>query len=193
MSPFPPFSHSRGPFPSGSSDALCPPDEPTGTPDHSCPADRGRCMNHRGGLQGLSHRRCARLKALGLWGPVHRGRPDPSARGVALPQTAGRSPGARKGGGATRTRPCVLWRGGQCTQGQGAAAGTPAHHVRRAAAPSTTAACARAPPAPPRWPQGALHPRGRAVPDWPLASAGSDMIGWIRVLLSHTLDAARSY
>ena len=31
------------------------------------------------------------------------------------------------------------------------------------------------------------------VPDLPLASAGSDMIGWSRVLLSHTLDAARSY
>ena len=29
--------------------------------------------------------------------------------------------------------------------------------------------------------------------DLPLASAGSDMIGWGRVLLSHTLDAARSY
>ena len=30
-------------------------------------------------------------------------------------------------------------------------------------------------------------------PDWPLASAGSDMIRWSTVLLSHTLDAARSY
>ena len=29
--------------------------------------------------------------------------------------------------------------------------------------------------------------------DLPLASASSDMIGWSRVLLSHTLDAARSY
>ena len=29
--------------------------------------------------------------------------------------------------------------------------------------------------------------------DLPLASAGSDMIKWSRVLLSHTLDAARSY
>ena len=29
--------------------------------------------------------------------------------------------------------------------------------------------------------------------DFPLASASSDMIGWSRVLLSHTLDAARSY
>ena len=29
--------------------------------------------------------------------------------------------------------------------------------------------------------------------DLPRASAGSDMIGWGRVLLSHTLDAARSY
>ena len=29
--------------------------------------------------------------------------------------------------------------------------------------------------------------------DLPLASAGSDIIGWSRVLLSHTLDAARSY
>ena len=34
---------------------------------------------------------------------------------------------------------------------------------------------------------------GRCGPDLPLASAGSDMIGWRRVLLSHTLDAARSY
>ena len=31
------------------------------------------------------------------------------------------------------------------------------------------------------------------APDLPLASAGSDMIGWSRVLLSHTRDAARSY
>ena len=30
-------------------------------------------------------------------------------------------------------------------------------------------------------------------PDVPPASAGSDMIRWSRVLLSHTLDAARSY
>ena len=30
-------------------------------------------------------------------------------------------------------------------------------------------------------------------PDVPLASAGSDMIRWSRILLSHTLDAARSY
>ena len=30
-------------------------------------------------------------------------------------------------------------------------------------------------------------------PDLPLASASSDMIRWSRVLLSHTLDAARSY
>ena len=30
-------------------------------------------------------------------------------------------------------------------------------------------------------------------PDLPLVSAGSDMIRWSRVLLSHTLDAARSY
>ena len=29
-------------------------------------------------------------------------------------------------------------------------------------------------------------------PDLPLASASSDMIRWSRVLLSHTLDAARS-
>ena len=29
--------------------------------------------------------------------------------------------------------------------------------------------------------------------DVPLASAGSDMIGWSGVLLSHTPDAARSY
>ena len=29
--------------------------------------------------------------------------------------------------------------------------------------------------------------------DLPLASGGSDMIRWSRVLLSHTLDAARSY
>ena len=28
--------------------------------------------------------------------------------------------------------------------------------------------------------------------DLPIASAGSDMIGWSRALLSHTLDAARS-
>ena len=32
-----------------------------------------------------------------------------------------------------------------------------------------------------------------AIPDLPLASASSDMIRWSRVLLSHTLDAARSY
>ena len=31
------------------------------------------------------------------------------------------------------------------------------------------------------------------LPDLPLAPAGSDMIKWSRVLLSHTLDAARSY
>ena len=31
------------------------------------------------------------------------------------------------------------------------------------------------------------------VPDLPLASASPDMIRWSRVLLSHTLDAARSY
>ena len=31
------------------------------------------------------------------------------------------------------------------------------------------------------------------APDLPLASAKSDMMGWSRVLLSHTLDAARSY
>ena len=31
------------------------------------------------------------------------------------------------------------------------------------------------------------------LPDLPLASANSDMTGWSRVLLSHTLDAARSY
>ena len=30
-------------------------------------------------------------------------------------------------------------------------------------------------------------------PDLPLASASPDMIRWSRVLLSHTLDAARSY
>ena len=30
-------------------------------------------------------------------------------------------------------------------------------------------------------------------PDLPLASASADMIGWSRVLLSRTLDAARSY
>ena len=30
-------------------------------------------------------------------------------------------------------------------------------------------------------------------PDVPEASAGSDMIRWGRVLLRHTLDAARSY
>ena len=30
-------------------------------------------------------------------------------------------------------------------------------------------------------------------PDLPLASARSDIIGWSRILLSHTLDAARSY
>ena len=29
--------------------------------------------------------------------------------------------------------------------------------------------------------------------DLPLPSASSDVIGWSRVLLSHTLDAARSY
>ena len=34
---------------------------------------------------------------------------------------------------------------------------------------------------------------GRRRADLPLASAGSDMIRWGRVLLSHTLDAARSY
>ena len=32
-----------------------------------------------------------------------------------------------------------------------------------------------------------------SLPDLPLASANSAMIGWSRVLLSHTLDAARSY
>ena len=32
-----------------------------------------------------------------------------------------------------------------------------------------------------------------APPVLPLASANSDMIGWSRVLRSHTLDAARSY
>ena len=31
------------------------------------------------------------------------------------------------------------------------------------------------------------------TPDLPLAFAGSDMIRWGKVLLSHTLDAARSY
>ena len=36
-------------------------------------------------------------------------------------------------------------------------------------------------------------PAAQARPDLPLASAGSDMIGWSRVLLSHTLDAALSY
>ena len=30
-------------------------------------------------------------------------------------------------------------------------------------------------------------------PDLPLASASSDIIRWSRALLSHTLDAARSY
>ena len=34
---------------------------------------------------------------------------------------------------------------------------------------------------------------GEANPDLPLASASSDMIRWSRVLLSHTVDAARSY
>ena len=34
---------------------------------------------------------------------------------------------------------------------------------------------------------------GFRTPDLPLASASTDMIGWGRVLLSHTLDAARSY
>ena len=33
----------------------------------------------------------------------------------------------------------------------------------------------------------------RVFADLPLASAGSDMIGWGRVLLSHTLDTAHSY
>ena len=33
----------------------------------------------------------------------------------------------------------------------------------------------------------------RSPPGLRLASASSDMIGWSRVLLSHTLDAARSY
>ena len=33
----------------------------------------------------------------------------------------------------------------------------------------------------------------RLAPDLPLASAGSDMIRWSRVLLSHTLDRTRSY
>ena len=33
----------------------------------------------------------------------------------------------------------------------------------------------------------------QSAPDVPLASAGSDMIRWGRVLLSHTLDAAHSY
>ena len=35
--------------------------------------------------------------------------------------------------------------------------------------------------------------RGAGVADWPLASASSDMIGWRRILPSHTLDAARSH
>ena len=35
--------------------------------------------------------------------------------------------------------------------------------------------------------------KGALEPDLRLASAGSDMIRWSRVLLSHTLDVARSY
>ena len=52
-----------------------------------------------------------------------------------------------------------------------------------------------APPPPPSLPQALpLSPTGPVgLPDLPPASAGSDMIGWSRVLLSHTLDAARSY
>ena len=38
-----------------------------------------------------------------------------------------------------------------------------------------------------------IPPVQHPAPDLPLASASSDMIGWSRVLLSHTLDAARSY
>ena len=38
-----------------------------------------------------------------------------------------------------------------------------------------------------------LRSAGGCGPDLPLASAGSDMIRWGRVLLGHTLDAARSY
>ena len=43
---------------------------------------------------------------------------------------------------------------------------------------------------------GGAHVRVRVLgnaTDLPLASASSDMIGWSRVLLSHTLDAPRSY
>ena len=43
-----------------------------------------------------------------------------------------------------------------------------------------------------RW-RAACGVRVTRVTDLPLASARSDMIGWSRVLLSHTLDAARSY
>ena len=39
----------------------------------------------------------------------------------------------------------------------------------------------------------AVHLRVWPLPDLPLACARSDMIRWGRVLLSHTLDAARSY
>ena len=37
-----------------------------------------------------------------------------------------------------------------------------------------------------------LRPSSRG-PDWSLPSANSDMIGWSRILLSHTLDTAHSY
>ena len=36
-------------------------------------------------------------------------------------------------------------------------------------------------------------PLGAVGSDLPLAAASSDVIRWSRVLLSHTLDAARSY
>ena len=41
--------------------------------------------------------------------------------------------------------------------------------------------------------QARLELSGGSTSELPPASAGSDMIGWSRVLLSHTLDAARSY
>ena len=47
-------------------------------------------------------------------------------------------------------------------------------------------------PSPKREP-GGPRARAEAGPDLPPASANSDMIGWSRVLLSHTLAAARSY
>ena len=40
---------------------------------------------------------------------------------------------------------------------------------------------------------GAVQVSSAPQPDLPLASACSEMIRWSRVLLSHTLDAARSY